>query len=62
MYNCKIVVTDSDIKYLIQKDKSLKKGIEDGEFIESSGAVSAALFAVLPEVGSGDAKVMVYKK
>ena len=29
MYNYKIVVTDSDIKYLIQKDESLKKGIED---------------------------------
>ena len=24
MYNYKIVVTDSDIKYLIQKDESLK--------------------------------------
>ena len=29
MYNCKVVAADSEIENMIQKDKSLKKRIED---------------------------------
>ena len=57
----------SDIDYLRgcnfeQPGAFLKKGIEDGEFIESSDAISAAFFGDLPKLGSGYSKVMVYKK